>query len=180
MDSPSVVSLLTSLDKFITEGKKHKEKAENDFKEDQDAILESFRQYGTKYPRPLVGSLMGLYKQVFVDMQVFHREDLDKLFQDPKHDEKTRNKIKEFINFEESVDEFFGRVNSILHEISGEVTSQMVQVNDNFPTNLEVEDVRSSTKYKTDASLFLTDDVTKGCISNDIKHCIVVLLRHFS
>lgn len=180
--SSSSISLLTSLDGFISNAKKLKEKAENDLEESENA--ESFMETGKM--RQFIGGLMNLYKQIYIDMKIYTREKLDQYFDDEIHDEETKNKIQQFINFENSVNNFFGDLDNKL-KISDDddvtMTSQLLNVDDEFPSNLKVEDVTSSSKYTTNKSLFLNNDDVTTTSDDDVitfKHCIVVLLRHFA
>jgi len=161
--------LSTSLDNFLSKANKIKEKLEDDLEkcERPETFMEDGQMESLKKVVPL-------YRQIYLDMKVYQRKDLDQILQSAQ-DEKSKESVQEFYKFEESINEFLGRVDSKKAQKEDSGASKALQVGDIFPSDLELKEVTTEKTYKTDSSLFC-----KSVDGEFIKHCIVVLMRKYS
>jgi len=168
MEEP--LSLSTSLDNFLAKASQGLKKFEDGFKNSPSPTV--FMQKGGL--EILKWSVIPAYKQLYLDLKVFERKDLDELLKNPQ-DEQSKKSVQEFIKFEDSVNELLVQIDAKIDQSSNVEGSKALQVGDIFPSDLELKEVTTKKTYKTDSSLFF-----KSVDGEFIKHCIVVLMRKYS
>jgi len=115
-----------------------------------------------------------LYKNLYEENKVYQRDELEKQF-NTSVEESMKREVERFYHFEKSLNLFLRRIDQSLNADSVNVLSncnKLLKVGDEFPKSFSVLDVVTSKSTITDSSFFFP--------SSEIKHCVVVLLRHFA
>jgi len=160
-------NLCKAIDSFVSAAQEIRQKAVEEF-----ARLQNAEQFVKEEKLGMLSGLFPLYKQIFVDINVFDRDQLEATFKNFSQNLKAKEAVESFYSFEASLNQFLGMIDSQLMRSETSQKSDDMLVGDIFPRDIQLNDVRSSTSHKTVSSLFFGND--------DVKHCIVVLLRHFA
>ena len=116
-----------------------------------------------------LNGFMDSYKQLYLDTNTNGRKKLEKKWSRLCRKEGVMESINALLQCEEDVDKFLEDIDQSLTVTSGMETAAL-QVNDIFPSNIDVVDIKSGTEKKFYSLLSLSH----------CNHFIVVLLRHFA
>jgi len=162
--------LKTSLESFLLKSNLILEEVLDDFNNYNDA-----QKFMGDKKLAKIYQVIQLYKSLYEENSVGHRDELENKFKMYKDDSTIQIKIENFYHFEESLNLFLRKIDQSLSADSANVLSncnKLLKIGDKFPEKVSVVNVVTSTKVTTDSSFFFPSD--------EIKHCIVVLLRHFA
>jgi len=161
--------LKTSLESFLLKSNLILEEVLDEFNNYSDA-----QKFMSDKKLTKIYQVIQLYKSLYKENSIGHRDELENKFKVFK-DDSIQIKIDKFYHFEESLNLFLRKIDQSLSADSANVLSncnKLLKIGDKFPEKVSVVNVVTSTKVTTDSSFFFPSD--------EIKHCIVVLLRHFA
>lgn len=157
------------LESFVTNGIDVKQKLEDDFQE-----YTSGEQFVKDRKQTTLMQLIPLYKQMYLKLNIYDRKTLDEYFERVSQGNlECKNKISEFLKFEDSVNGFLRRLDALLNNVEEE---SQLRVGDRLPSDIALR--RVTVDEQRESHVTSNSDLLFG--GGEWRHCIVVLLRHFA